>query len=221
MKKHNNFGFTVVEILLFIGVTLVLIGVGYYAYNRNFKPNNLSGSPTSQVAENADPSSEDSYKGWKEYKSDVISFRYPENWNYIDVVIDPEFLSSIYISNEQLPKNTEIKPGTTYIGVTIFKKGYYIGNIGENRQLLDDSITVEYFARAMNGLLPEEEFNKTSIDKRLISGKEAVTFVGYSSIPWTIKANSNMYEFEIIKGQNPITDNPDIIYQKFLDSIVI
>ncbi len=55
MKKHNNFGFTVVEIIVVIVVIAAIAGIGFIAYNRNIgtgkNTKGQSGTNQSRVSE--------------------------------------------------------------------------------------------------------------------------------------------------------------------------
>ncbi len=81
MKKFNQKGFSVVEVLIVILVLGLLAGLGWYIKDKH--ADKKTTSPTNTATPATTPqAAKDPYEGWKTYTDDPngISFKYPADW---------------------------------------------------------------------------------------------------------------------------------------------
>lgn len=88
--SKNKGGFSLVEVVIVIGIILVLLGVGQYIYKNRQKSSQPDSSNTTQQSQpqaNSSPQQADS--GIVEWKQatlgrEKIKLKYPSTWNYLD-----------------------------------------------------------------------------------------------------------------------------------------
>ena len=84
MKMNSSDkGFAVTTVLLAVIILAAIGGTGWYVYRNNQRKTSPSGSsPRYTSVEDTNPLDQDSYVGWKTYKSieEGINFKYPTSW---------------------------------------------------------------------------------------------------------------------------------------------
>lgn len=88
--KHNQDGFSAVEIILVLIIVTLLGAIGWYVYNqsKNKTPDSMSVSTSSAPQKTTET---DPYAGWKSYTlvHEKASFKYPSDWTLKDTNTDP------------------------------------------------------------------------------------------------------------------------------------
>lgn len=200
MTKINQKRFTIVEALIIL-VVLVLMGVtGWYVYQKSYEVEQSAALNTVEVNKDTDQAvRDDSYRDWKTYENEDFTIMYPPNWvagEQDSTNSDPHL--SIYHFGVKGELN-EATPdyGITRFTVSVYRQGYYMGDVGDSRQLVDENMDAATFARKMNGLASEQDFSQVTEQIRMIGGVKALQYVGEKmSTPWVLKLNDTIYSFK-------------------------
>lgn len=159
-------------------------------------------APVQQETTNASSTSKPSQAGsneidmsdWKTYTNKDYGYelKYPSTWyiNLTEAGNNPEIL---YVEIEKPSSEQATRSG---LEVEIFKNGYVLP--GGDDERLDDNTDLVYFYRIMNGLFPDEYFQKTKKQTFKVGDIEAFRYVdgnSFSDTPWMLRRGGAVYSF--------------------------
>lgn len=228
--KTTQKGFTVVEALIVLLILVLAGGAGWFVYQKNHKEStasNTTDTTNTATNENTEQAAQaDPYEGWITFKKDDFTALYPSNWVAVELDTsnsDPNI--DIYhfgIEGQIDQAAVDGGAGKSRFTVSVYREGYYMGDVDGSRQLVDDSIDAATFARYMNGLIPEEYFSQVEKQTRTIDGKEAVKYVGGNyNTPWTVKSKGTIYAFKYYNLPDSDSIGQNDMFELFLKGIML